>query len=75
MIFCPNCGIKTSANGTFCGNCGYNLKSFNTTYLSTQIDKDPQIELNDSKQWNYDTHRIAIALGWIPFFYASSCVF
>ena len=43
MIFCPTCGIKIFANGTFCGNCGYNLKSFNTTSTLLSQNKIPLI--------------------------------
>ncbi len=69
IVFCPNCGIKTLNEYIFCENCGYGLKSVNNVSSSTQT-SNLQIELNDFTQWNYETHKTAISLGWISFFYA-----
>lgn len=62
MIFCPNCGSQTPSNSIFCGNCGYNLKHI-------QTDNFP-IESGNFNQGDYEANKIAITLGWIPFFYS-----
>ncbi|MBD1824606.1 FHA domain-containing protein [Cyanobacteria bacterium FACHB-DQ100] len=41
-IACPNCSATIQADASFCGQCGFNLKSMNASMLSTPESSDPQ---------------------------------
>ncbi|MBD2080774.1 FHA domain-containing protein [Leptolyngbya sp. FACHB-17] len=41
-IACPNCSAAIQADASFCGQCGFNLKSMNASMLSTPESSDPQ---------------------------------
>ncbi|MGG6270298.1 FHA domain-containing protein [Leptolyngbya sp. AN03gr2] len=44
-IACPNCGSSVQSDASFCGQCGFNLKSVSAPMLST-----PESSLPDSQQ-------------------------
>ncbi|MBD1845441.1 FHA domain-containing protein [Cyanobacteria bacterium FACHB-63] len=41
-IACPNCSAAIQADASFCGQCGFDLKSTNASMLSTPESSEPQ---------------------------------
>lgn len=69
MVFCDLCGVENSNDSKYCQKCGNKLKSLET------LNNSNYNNTNESNIFEYETHHIAIKLGFIPFYYANFTLF